>query len=130
MVFDHPSGQMSIRGFTARDLVRYAYQLPTSRVVGGPAWLDADSFDLTTTVDHVPSADETPAIVRQLLEERFALRVHEATTEVPALALEIARPDGALGPTCSRPPASVSIRRPGSRPVRQSSRHCRSGSAR
>lgn len=98
MVFDHPSGQMSIRGFTARDLVRYAYQLPTSRVVGGPAWLDADSFDLTTTVDHVPSADETPAIVRQLLEERFALRVHEATTEVPALALEIARPDGALGP--------------------------------
>ena len=28
MLFDHPSGQMVIRGFTARDLVRYAYQLP------------------------------------------------------------------------------------------------------
>jgi uncharacterized protein (TIGR03435 family) len=98
MVFDHPSGQMTIKGFTARDLVRYAYQVPTSRVTGGPAWLDSDSFDLTTTVDHVPSADETPAIVRQLLEERFALRVHEATTKVPAFALEIARRDGALGP--------------------------------
>jgi uncharacterized protein (TIGR03435 family) len=98
MVFDHPSGQMSIRGFTARDLVRYAYQLPTSRVIGGPAWLDSDSFDLTTTIDHVPAADETPDIVRQLLEERFALRVHEAVTEVPAFALEIARPDGVLGP--------------------------------
>jgi uncharacterized protein (TIGR03435 family) len=98
MVFDHPSGQMAIRGFTARDLVRYAYQLPMSRVVGGPAWLDAESFDLTTTVDHVPSADETPGIVRQLLEERFALRVHEGTIEVPALALRIARQDGALGP--------------------------------
>jgi uncharacterized protein (TIGR03435 family) len=98
MVFDHPSGQMTIRGFTARDLVRYAYQLPTSQVVGGPAWLDSDSFDLTTTVDHVPAADETPAIVRQLLEERFSLRVHEAVTDVPALALEIARADGVLGP--------------------------------
>jgi uncharacterized protein (TIGR03435 family) len=98
MVFDHPSGQMSIRGFTARDLVRYAYQLPTSRVIGGPAWLDSESFDLTTTIDHVPAADETPAIVRQLLEDRFGLRVHEATAEVPAYALEIARPDGALGP--------------------------------
>ena len=98
MVFDHPSGQMAIRGFTARDLVRYAYQLPTSRVIGGPAWLDAESFDVVTTVDHVPAADETPAIVRQLLEDRFALRVHEATTEVPVFALEMARPDGSLGP--------------------------------
>jgi uncharacterized protein (TIGR03435 family) len=98
MVFDHPSGQMTIKGFTARDLVRYAYQLPTSRVIGGPAWLDSDSFDLTTTIDHVPAADETPAIVRGLLEDRFALRVHEATADVPAYALEIARPDGALGP--------------------------------
>jgi uncharacterized protein (TIGR03435 family) len=98
MVFDHPSGQMTIKGFTARDLVRYAYQLPTSRVIGGPTWLDSDSFDLTTTIDHVPAADETPAIVRGLLEDRFALRVHEATAEVPAYALEISRPDGAVGP--------------------------------
>jgi len=98
MVFDHPSGQMTIRGFTARDLVRYAYQLPTSQIVGGPAWLDSDSFDLTTSIDHVPAADETPAIVRQLLEERFSLRVHEGVTAVPALALELARADGALGP--------------------------------
>jgi uncharacterized protein (TIGR03435 family) len=98
MVFDHPTGQMSIRGFTARDLVRYAYQLPHSHIIGGPAWLDSESFDLVTTVDHIPAADETPGIVRQLLEERFGLRVHETTIEVPALALEIARPDGALGP--------------------------------
>jgi uncharacterized protein (TIGR03435 family) len=98
MVFDHPSGQMSIRGFTARDLVRYAYQLPASRVIGGPAWLDSESFDLTTTIDHVPAADETPAIVRQLLEERFALRVHETMIDVPALALQLARRDGSLGP--------------------------------
>jgi uncharacterized protein (TIGR03435 family) len=98
MIFDHPSGQMSIRGFTARDLVRYAYQIPAARVIGGPAWLDSESFDLTTTVDHVPAADETPAIVRRLLEERFVLRVHETTTETPALALQIARADGALGP--------------------------------
>lgn len=98
MVFDHPTGQMSIRGFTARDLVRYAYQVPASRVTGGPAWLDSDSFDLITTLDHVPAADETPAIVRQLLEERFGLRVHETVIEVPALALKLARPDGSLGP--------------------------------
>jgi len=98
MVFDHPSGQMAIRGFTARDLVRYAYQLPASRVVGGPAWLETESFDLVTTLDHVPAADETPDIVRRLLEDRFALRIHESTIDVPALALELARPDGSLGP--------------------------------
>jgi len=98
MLFDHPSGQLTIRGFTARDLVRYAYQLPISRIVGGPAWLDTDAFELTTTLDHVPAADETPALVRNLLEERFGLAVHESTITVPVLALQIARPDGALGP--------------------------------
>jgi uncharacterized protein (TIGR03435 family) len=98
MVFDHPSGQLAIRGFTARDLIRYAYQIPLSQVVGGPAWLDTDSIDLTTTVDHVPGADETPGLVRQLLEDRFGMRVHESTIEVPVLALVVARPDGALGP--------------------------------
>jgi len=98
MLFDHPSGQMVIRGFTARDLVRYAYQFPASRIVGGPAWLDDDAFELTTTLDHVPAADETPALVRNLLEERFGLVVHESTVQVPVLALQITRPDGALGP--------------------------------
>jgi uncharacterized protein (TIGR03435 family) len=98
MTFDHPSGQMTIRGFTARDLVRYAYQLPLSQVVGGPAWLETDSFAVTTSIDHVPAADETPDIVRRVLEERFALRAHESTVDVPVFALEIARPDGVLGP--------------------------------
>ena len=98
MLFDHPSGQMVISGFTARDLVRYAYQVPLSRIVGGPAWLDTDAFELATMLDHVPAADETPALVRGLLEERFGLAVHESTIKVPVLALEIARPDGALGP--------------------------------
>jgi uncharacterized protein (TIGR03435 family) len=98
MTFDHPSGQMTIRGFTARDLVRYAYQLPVSQVVGGPKWLDTDSFAVTTSVDHVPAADETPDIVRRVLEERFGLRAHESTVDVPVFALEIARPDGVLGP--------------------------------
>ena len=98
MVFDHASGQMTIRGFTARDLIRYAYQIPVSQVIGGPAWLDTDSIDLTTAVDHVPGADETPRLVRQLLEDRFGMRVHESTTDVPVLALVVARPDGALGP--------------------------------
>ena len=99
MLFDHPSGEMTIRGFTARDLIRFAYQLPLARVVGGPEWLDHDAFDLATTVDHVPAADETPELVRHLLEERFGLRVHEGTIDTNVFALEIARPDGVLGPS-------------------------------
>jgi uncharacterized protein (TIGR03435 family) len=98
MQFEHPTGQMVIRGFTARDLVRYAYQLPMSQIVGGPAWMDTDGFELTTSVDHVPAADETPDLVRRLLEERFALRVHRGSIEVPAWALQVARGDGVLGP--------------------------------
>ncbi len=97
MVFNHPTGEMAFKGFTGRELVRFAYQLPGSGIVGGPAWIDTETFDLSTTLDSAPAAEEMPGVVRELLERRFNLSAHEETRDFPVYALVIARPDGALG---------------------------------
>ena len=98
MVFDHPTGEMAFKGFTGRELVRFAYQLPGSRILGGPAWIDTETFDLSTTLDSAPAAEEMPGVVRELLERRFNLSAHEETRDFPVYALVIARPDGAVSP--------------------------------
>lgn len=87
MAFDLPSGQLTMRGFTGRDLVRFAFQVPDARVEGAPDWFDSEGFDLSTALAAEPSADEMPGIVRQLLEDRFSLTAHTETRAVPAYAL-------------------------------------------
>ena len=88
----HPSVADAVRSSVRTDghprfhRFRISCAMPTgcrSRIVGGPAWLDTDAFELTTTLDHAPRG-ETPALVRNLLEERFGLAVHESTIEVPS----------------------------------------------
>jgi beta-lactamase regulating signal transducer with metallopeptidase domain len=40
MVFNQADSTMRFIGYRGRDLIRFAYQVPQARVVGGPRWLD------------------------------------------------------------------------------------------
>ena len=98
VVFNHSTSQMRFIGFTGRDLIRFAYQFPGERVLGGPPWIDDETFRLVVDLDGPPAADETPGIVRRLLEERFKLQAHVDTRDVPVYALVMSRADGTPGP--------------------------------
>jgi uncharacterized protein (TIGR03435 family) len=98
MVFTQSDSQMRFIGFRGRDLIRFAYQIPSARVMGGPRWLDEQILRLVVTLDAAPGADEMPRLVRQVLEERLQLKTHVEQRNFPVLALAMARPDGSLGP--------------------------------
>lgn len=98
MVFTQSDSQMRFIGFRGRDLIRFAYQIPSARVMGGPRWLDEQILRLVVTLDAAPGADEMPGLVRQVLEERLQLKTHVEQRNFPVLALATARPDGSLGP--------------------------------
>jgi uncharacterized protein (TIGR03435 family) len=87
IVFDHPSGELTIKGFTGRDLIRFAYNVPAARVIGGPSWLDAESIDLSTHLTEDPGAAGIQEVIRELLERRLALTTRTETKEFPAYAL-------------------------------------------
>ena len=46
---------------------------------------------------------QLPALLRPLLEDRFKLKAHVETRELPIFALVVARTDGRLGPQFRRP---------------------------
>ena len=84
-----------------RLLITQAYRLSGYQLVGGPNWLDSERFDIVAKAPEGSRPDQTPLMLRGLLAERFKLKVHAETREVPIYALMLARTDGKLGPKMS-----------------------------
>jgi uncharacterized protein (TIGR03435 family) len=106
MIFNHADSTMRFIGYRGRDLIRFAYQTPEARVIGGPSWLDEQILNIIVNLDSAPRADEMPGIVREALQSRLQLKTHLEQRNFPVLALVMAREDRALGPgirAASRP---------------------------
>jgi uncharacterized protein (TIGR03435 family) len=74
-------------------------------IVGGPGWLKERRFDIDARATGNPSREQYQQMVRQLLADRFALKVRTESRPIDVYALVIARADGRLGPRLK--PASV-----------------------
>ncbi len=93
------NGRLVATNVTVRRLIVRAHGLDDSQLIGGPNWLDVDRFDIDGRVESVPPGGAEAVIVRlrTLLADRFMLRLHEETRELPAYLLTLARKDGRLG---------------------------------
>jgi uncharacterized protein (TIGR03435 family) len=94
-------GNISVNGMPVRILIRQAFgQLQDFQLVGGPGWITSDRFDIEAKPEG--GGPMTPqvlqSVLRQILEDRFALKAHRETRELPIYALVLARSDGRLGP--------------------------------
>ena len=90
---------------TLRGMISYAYSVPGSvkgLIVGGPAWMSSDAFDVQVKVDPAtterwsklpqqPVDEERRALERALLAERFHLKLHREMREMPAFVLTVAK---------------------------------------
>ena len=117
-------GELAIIGYTGRSVIRTAYGLDgygpdRTPVIGGPRWIDEETFDLTvpadlTIVDGLTDPIEVQAALRQMLEVRFGLAIHRETRTFPAYALVRANADGRLG--SSLKPSTIDCFAGGSNP--------------
>lgn len=105
MYWRQPDG-FKCQGTTLRGLISNAYGVTGSSVkkliVGGPAWMASQAFDVQVKVDpattdrwsklpHQPVDEERRAVLRELLAERFHLKLHREMREMPAFVLTIAK---------------------------------------
>ena len=99
--FQITNGHLLARNTTVEDLVRFAYGLePGDResISGGPRWTRSDRFQVEGKAEGRATPDALSAMLRSLLAERFKLRLHEETKELPVYALTLAGNDGKTGP--------------------------------
>ena len=81
------SGKYEVRRATLLDLIRTAYNVETEKVLGGPAWLDWDRFDIVARTPPSTSPETIMLMLRTLLTDRFKLAVHKDTKPMPAFVL-------------------------------------------
>jgi len=101
--FETPPGRLNAINVPLRFAIRQAYRLPESRVIGGPAWLDSDRFDIVgTAAGDAITSDVIRQMLRTALAERVGLMLHDETRQMPIYSLVLARSDGTLGPNLRR----------------------------
>jgi len=89
----------SASNVTPQLLIRQAYQVQLSQIVGGPEWLTRDRLDVVAKVPVDAPSDQIPLMLRAMLADRFMLRTHSEMRELAVYALVKARSDGRLGPS-------------------------------
>jgi bla regulator protein blaR1 len=111
MVRSEPGGRFTATNVTPRVLIRNAYSITEdSRIVDAPGWIGTERFDVVArTVADVPLMIPGQAVgpmnlmLQALLEDRFQLRVHHESRELPLFVLAFAttdrRPGLRLAPT-------------------------------
>ena len=96
-----PGGRFTATNTSLRMLIMTAYELQQeAQLAGGsPAELEA-KYDITARVAGTPTLamKDLPQLLRTLLADRFKLKTHTETRELPVYDLLLARSDGRLGP--------------------------------
>jgi len=119
MMVAQPGGRFVAANVPLRLVIRTAFQLQDDQIVGGPAWLATDRFDIEARALGMPGAPSAQLLtmLQSLLADRFRLTTHHETRELPIFALARARRDGSLGtglrPTaCPEPAVDLSQPQP------------------
>lgn len=94
-----PAGRFEGTNVTLLQLIKVAYRVRDVQIVGGPAWVKSDRFDVIGKIPDGAPPTSVPDMVKSLLSDRFRLIVHTEAREQPVYALVLARPDLKLGPT-------------------------------
>ena len=106
---------------TARNLIEQAYRIPwtpglNERVLGGPEWIDTVHYDVDARIDaslvsafatmpNEQRKDQIGLMMQSLLAERFKLRVHFESRELPIYALAVAKGGAKLA--AAKEPAAI-----------------------
>lgn len=87
------SGTITTLNTTLFYLVKFAYDLHPKQVIGAPAWIDADRFDITVKPDQpgFPTVKQMQSVLQKLLAERFGLVFHKEKRELSAYTITVAK---------------------------------------
>jgi uncharacterized protein (TIGR03435 family) len=80
-------GSLHTENASVRLLMETAYDLQEFQVGGGPRWIDSDGYNIEAKAEGNASRSQVLLMLQSLLEERFNLKAHRETKELPSYAL-------------------------------------------
>ncbi|BDC51896.1 hypothetical protein F183_A42110 [Bryobacterales bacterium F-183] len=115
-----PGGRFTATGIPVRVLISQAFNVRDFQIQGGPGWMSSDRFDVNAKAPDSVGERVPPEVLRpmlqNLLEERFQLKTHKESKELPTYSLV----QGKGGPKLKvsdtpppTPPAAAGVAAPG-----------------
>jgi bla regulator protein BlaR1 len=87
-----PGARLTTSNATLKQLIYLAYQVMPFQVSGGPNWVNSDGFDIEAKAANSKATQEQfRRMIQTLLADRFQLKFHFATKELPVYALVVAK---------------------------------------
>ena len=83
------SATISTTNTALKMLITYAYKVRNYEILGSQGWMDTERYDISAKVPAgaKPTAEQNQLMMQALLEDRFKLKVHRETKEVPVYVL-------------------------------------------
>lgn len=97
---------------TLLDLITTAYGVKYEQISGGPNWVNSDHYDISAKAEGEGTLTKVQAqqMLQSLLEDRFQLKIHRETKEVPVYALVIGKNGPKLKETSADAPGNNFVR--------------------
>ena len=113
LIAPEPGGRVRLR-LTAERLVAVAFRLQLDQVVSAPAWARSDLYEIVVKLREgsAVNIDTIGPIAREIAADRFALKTHEETRELPVYLLVRSRADGTPGSRLKQAQVDCTLRTP------------------
>ncbi len=114
-----PGGSVRAVNATLESVITTAWQIPDFELADVPGWAKSERWDIEAKGSGDTPPPETLGKLKSLLTDRFHLRVHTETREMPVYALLVAKGGAKLPPAheeCFSPTAGIPPPSPLARP--------------
>ena len=115
--------RFTLGGVTLRMLLQIAFSRPENnplsgqlQIVGGPSWMESDRYDITAKADcsgGTFSRQQVPPMMQSLLEDRFQLKAHMETRELPVYDLVVMKDGPKIKRSADQTTPSFAATQPG-----------------
>jgi uncharacterized protein (TIGR03435 family) len=97
-------GRYSASGVNLRMLIQQAYDIKDYQILGGPAWMSSAPFDINAKAeDPNVTREQIRLMLQSLLAERFKLKFHRETRDLPIYSLLVGKSGHKLKLSATQP---------------------------
>lgn len=86
-----PGGRLVAEKAQLRYFIQIAYGVKPFQIAGGPAWINSAHYDIDAKAVGNPDNGQMRQMMQTLLADRFSLKLHHETKELPIYELTVAR---------------------------------------
>ena len=88
--FIYPGGRFNAGATTLAFLFEWAYRIQPFQHSGGPSWMDSDRYDIVAKAESAnPSEAQMKLMVQSLLADRFQLKFHRESKNLPVYVISL-----------------------------------------